>query len=649
MRAFIYRMESSASPQWQLSIDMRAVRDHGVRVHRGMFILRVLEPSLSFGQAYRLVETLNRSSRAETESGGGQAQAEAQLRRAIADSGVNAVIGGEWRLWEWRRSQDEIAAASASELDRTGAGHKASEATVLELLRSSCAGRMLLLDELQGLLRDFASDVLPEQLTYWVQRAWLLGIVQLQPGLAGRAVRARGWLQRIWPTGIGRELQCDRCGTTGKQERAGETAATTNTGIAAGRLVWSSCPHCGEACAYCESCIGMGRIRSCTPVVYGGKTLPLPQGEASTKTIEERLSGWGLSEIQAVASGEALQFLKARKSLTSAIEECGRFLIWAVTGAGKTEMIFPLIDYAVEEGGRVAVVTPRKDVVLELKPRLKKAFPHLSVVTLYGGSEERWEVGQVTLATTHQMLRFRHAFDLVIVDEIDAFPYHNNPLLLHAVKHACASAGAFILLSATPPDALQREVKSGRLPHARVPARYHRHPLPEPKLLRCPPLRRLLQQGHVPRELEAAMKRSIDRGAQLFVFVPNIVIVEPFVALLRRVMPGVRIEGTSSKDAERGEKVVAFRAKEIRLLVTTTILERGVTIPKSDVFILEAGSSMFDAAALVQMAGRAGRSGDDPNGYVFFAAEEKTFSQGEAIRQIRTMNQLARRKGYLRS
>jgi competence protein ComFA len=108
------------------------------------------------------------------------------------------------------------------------------------------------------------------------------------------------------------------------------------------------------------------------------------------------------------------------------------------------------------------------------------------------------------------------------------------------------------------------------------------------------------------------------------------------------------IEGTSSKDPNRAEKVQRFRDKQIRLLVTTTILERGITIPKSDVYILDADNSLFDEAALVQMAGRAGRSAEDPAGKVYFAGKERTNSQSEAIKQIKKMNKLARKQGYFK-
>jgi competence protein ComFA len=325
--------------------------------------------------------------------------------------------------------------------------------------------------------------------------------------------------------------------------------------------------------------------------------------------------------------------------------EPGRFLIWAVTGAGKTEMIFPFIDYELHRGRKVLIATPRRDVVLELQPRLKRAFPDRSVVTLYGGSEERWDQGEITLSTTHQLLRFYRSFDLVIIDEIDAFPYHNNPMLQAAAQRVCTSDGAYVLLSATPPAGFIRDAERGRLEHVKVPVRFHRHPLPVPRILKIKVMSGW--KGRVPSNLKTALQRSIDRGAQLFVFVPKIREVEPTVEVLRRQFPGCSVEGTSSQDPHRADKVTNFRQGNIRLLVTTTILERGVTVPRTDVFILEADSGTFDSAALVQMAGRAGRSKDDPNGRVFFAAAAHTQSQARAIRQIRQMNRLAKRKGYL--
>lgn len=130
-------------------------------------------------------------------------------------------------------------------------------------------------------------------------------------------------------------------------------------------------------------------------------------------------------------------------------------------------------------------------------------------------------------------------------------------------------------------------------------------------------------------------------------FVSRISHIAGLLSLLRRSFPGKAIEGTSSQDPERAEKVAGFRSRAISLLVTTTILERGVTVPRSDVFILDADSGLFDEASLVQMAGRAGRSKDDPDGSVIFLSPQWTRSQRGAISQIRTMNAIARRQGLI--
>ncbi|MEY8741167.1 helicase-related protein [Bacillales bacterium AN1005] len=66
-----------------------------------------------------------------------------------------------------------------------------------------------------------------------------------------------------------------------------------------------------------------------------------------------------------------------------------------------------------------------------------------------------------------------------------------------------------------------------------------------------------------------------------------------------------------------------MRNKEIKLLITTTILERGVTFPNIDVAVLGAEDAVFTASALIQIAGRAGRSVKNPFGDVAFFITEK--------------------------
>ena len=74
------------------------------------------------------------------------------------------------------------------------------------------------------------------------------------------------------------------------------------------------------------------------------------------------------------------------------------------------------------------------------------------------------------------------------------------------------------------------------------------------------------------------------------------------------------------------------------MLVTTTILERGVTIPSLDVAVLGSEAQIFTESALVQIAGRVGRSKDDPTGDVVFYHFGKTKAMLEARRHIQYMN-----------
>ena len=60
--------------------------------------------------------------------------------------------------------------------------------------------------------------------------------------------------------------------------------------------------------------------------------------------------------------------------LRKCLEQHHHALVWAVTGAGKTEMLFELILTFLKSGKRVAISSPRIDVCLELYPRICQAF-----------------------------------------------------------------------------------------------------------------------------------------------------------------------------------------------------------------------------------------------------------------------------------
>lgn len=638
MKAHLYAVRIGARLQWRVSIDMKIDIHYWFGRYGANSGIVWLEPALSLGQAYACSRLLSSVSPQNVPPGKVPTlilQKWTNFLKAHAKSchlnpvTVDAIRFEHIDADEWRlRGLFSSVTLNVETYQR-----------LVQCLR----GRELLAEEFHQLAQDGNLQFGAAGWTAYVQYAYLQDELELTNGLRVEDKRSKPFLWKKT-----RAYTCKRCGS-GRE-----------------RMFWSSCIDCGDECPYCEECLTMGRTRFCSILIRGqGVHAQARQSvQSSPASYQAYIEQWGLSEAQAAASAEGLRFVSgaSKDSVDNASGSGARmkppvprsFLIWAVTGAGKTEMIFPFIQHELARGGKVLITTPRKDVVLELQPRITRAFSGKKVVTLYGGSEQRWEQGDIMIATTHQLLRFRQAFDLVIIDEIDAFPYHNNPMLEYAAQKVCKLEGCNILLSATPPASLRKAVAKGQMPHVKVPVRYHRHPLPVPVLLAVPSLQQAIKRKALPRQLFEAIRLSVDRGAQLFVFVPSIRMVDPLVEVLKSSFapnpgaPALIVEGTSSKDPDRTAKVRQFRDGEIRLLVTTTILERGVTVPKTDVFILDAGSALFDESALVQMAGRAGRSKDDPAGKVYFAAKERTASQGEAIGQIKRMNSLARKRGYIK-
>ncbi len=474
-------------------------------------------------------------------------------------------------------------------------------------------GRSLFPNELSALLNHHHCQHASDQWQVYAQQAYLDGRIKFLPGIQTHVQTKKIFLfEKKTVT-----HRCSRCGATSDE------------------LIVYDCDACGYECLYCSRCLNMGRAGQCSILICGTK-----RNDAVYTTTPLNTGHWQLTPAQSQATQAALAFLNQ----TNAPSDSPAFLLWAVTGAGKTEMIYPLLQSLFQHQKKVALVTPRKDVVLELLPRLLLAFPEKTIIALYGGSKQTWQNAELIVATTHQMFRFYGAFDTVIIDEIDAFPYHNNPMLTFAVEKSLHQTGRYIYLSATPPANLVKAVRNHRLPHAIVPSRFHGYPLPVPRRCVMPRLNKQINSGYLASKWMQLIKHSLERGARLFLFVPYIGQVGPLVYLLEKMF-SVSVNGTSSQDPQRTETVKNFRAGLIQLLVTTTILERGVTVPFVDVYILDADSQQFDSAALIQMAGRAGRSQQDPNGFVYFCAADWTSSQKEAVQQIRDMNRRASKAG----
>lgn len=410
-------------------------------------------------------------------------------------------------------------------------------------------------------------------------------------------------------------IQCSRCGTRDRKKR--QEAPCT----------------CRNNCYYCINCLQMGKIKACS-ILYTVK-----ERNQFSLLMEPILTWKGeLSKQQEDASTDIIETIRLNEER----------LIWAVAGAGKTEMIFKGIELALRAKKRVCIASPRVDVCLELAPRLKSAFETVPLAVLYGGSDEPYRYTQLVIATTHQLLRFNQAFDVLIIDEIDAFPFNIDQSLQYAAKKARKENGALLFLSATPSKNMQRSIKLGELKATILPARYHGYPLPQPKLIWCGDWQKKIRCQKATGVFFTFLKKNLHKKRRMLIFLPNIVLMQKLASQIKDCFPEAIFTTVYAEDPQRKEKIIDMRQEKYDFLLTTTILERGVTFKDIDVFVLGAEDRTFTESALVQISGRAGRHRDFPDGMVLFFYYGKTRALKESVRQVKKMNRLARERGLLK-
>ncbi len=378
---------------------------------------------------------------------------------------------------------------------------------------------------------------------------------------------------------------------------------------------------------YCPHCINLGRVSTLNKFYH----VPEPN---QFLPIKQPILTWHgkLSPLQEQVSLTVAQRMARHEHQ----------LLWAVTGAGKTEMMFAGIAAAIRRGERIGIASPRVDVCLELFPRLQVAFANCEIALLHGRQELPYHYAQLTICTTHQLLRFYHAFDNLIIDEVDAFPYAADKSLLYATKHALKADGGCLYLTATPGDALLREVRQRRLAVSYLPLRYHGHLLPRIKVqLVC--WRQRLKHRQLPRRCVQRMNKSLVRHHRFLLFVPHVVDLSSVFITLQAYFPRYRFATVHANDPDRLIKVQRMRDGEYDFLITTSILERGVTFPEIDVYVLGADEAVFSSSALVQIAGRAGRAQSRPTGNVILWVSSNCRQVRQATQQINYMNRKGQR------
>ena len=353
--------------------------------------------------------------------------------------------------------------------------------------------------------------------------------------------------------------------------------------------------------------------------VYCRKCISFHGKSASKRNIVKKDTevnlGFSLSNEQEEISNDILKAYLNKQNV----------LLNAVCGAGKTELVYKTIAYVLSRGKQVGFVIPRKDVVIDLYPRIKKAFPSHKVIAVYGGHNEELE-GDVIILTSHQLYRYQNYFDYLIMDEADAFPYYNNLILNSMFKRSLK--GNYVMMSATSLKEMENVIKKEKGQILYLNKRYHGHPLPVPKLIKCLFLKEVM--------LIYQFFKLYRLNKPIFVFCPTINECERIFKLLQLFFKNGNY--VHSKRINREKIVDDFKHQKVKYLVTTSILERGVTVKDLQVIIYNASHTLFDEKALIQISGRVGRKSDAYDGEVILIGDYVSKKMEDAKRSIERAN-----------
>lgn len=372
------------------------------------------------------------------------------------------------------------------------------------------------------------------------------------------------------------------------------------------------CPRCGNSD---ERYIGYFKSKPYCRLCLSFQGKSVENDICITKDIELTLD-YPLSEKQKECSNNVLNALNMNRNV----------LIHAVTGAGKTELVYHSMHKYLKEGKKVGFATPRKDVVIDLAPRIKEAFKNAKVVSVYGEHSQIIS-GDIIVLTTHQLYRYPNYFDLLILDEIDAFPYKGNKLLFSFFQKSVK--GNYVLLSATPSNEDINKVKNDNGIIITLFERYHKHDLIVPIFIQANKYKQFFL-------ILRYLLKFIKEKKPVFIFTPTISEGKRLFFFLSLFFQNGSF--VSSKEENRSIDISRIKNNMYDYLVTTSILERGVTLKNLQVIVYNAGSYIYSAEALIQIAGRVGRKIDATCGDVYFLSDEETPSIKDAIKTIKLCN-----------
>jgi transcription-repair coupling factor (superfamily II helicase) len=312
-------------------------------------------------------------------------------------------------------------------------------------------------------------------------------------------------------------------------------------------------------------------------------------------------------------------------------------LIVGDVGFGKTEVAMRAAFVVAMSGVQVAVIAPTTLLARQHAQNFAERFRGFPLkirqlsrfVPARAAAETRAGLADGTVdivVGTHALLakgvKFRN-LGLMIIDEEQHFGVNHKERLkeMRAEVHV-------LTLTATPiPRTLQLALTGVR----------------DLSLIATPPVDRLAIRTYVsewdPMTLREALLREHYRGGQSFIVTPRIADLPELEEFLREQVPEVTFTVAHGQMAagELDDKMNAFYDGRFDVLLSTSIVESGLDIPRANTMIVHR-ADMFGLAQLYQIRGRVGRS--KTRAYCFLTTKPRSPLTPAASKRLRLLGSL---------
>ena len=282
-------------------------------------------------------------------------------------------------------------------------------------------------------------------------------------------------------------------------------------------------------------------------------------------------------------------------------------LICGDAGYGKTEVAMRAAYIAALNGKQTAVLAPTTVLAeqhfetftsrFDGTPVRIESVSRFQTAGTHSGTFQRLATGACDIVIgTHAILSSKVAFrdlGLIIIDEEQRFGVKHKEFL----KQLRATADV-LTLSATPiPRTLYLSMTGAR----------------DLSLLRSPPRERVAVETTVVRDSDMIVRTAIEaelaRGGQVFFLHNRVTTIGKVEKRLREILPKLRIVVAHGQMDARtlARKMRDFERGDYDVLLSTTIIESGIDIPRANTILVDQAHT-FGLADLYQLRGRVGRS-----------------------------------------